>query len=466
MRYSEKENKAFKNLFKDIFSEVHVLDDPKIFGPEVKFRHRKYKGELDAILLYENIVCVVGINGSKDLSEIEKEVNQFYAKLDSLEASGHLQDIYIDIIAKPDKFVSGKEKAEQILTSIQERIKKIEKKQDIILRKIFFCPNVQFDETNLEKLRKEKKFVIDKDLLGYLSEISKRLDKQYAFRDIMHFLNIRKVDFQKKDSSKKPGTASPFLDVSRIELETDKVIMYSHSARIEDLEEFVTVLRIAQKYDKKGFQRMVKESRLNKIDKDYLSSNDTFPNNIIFALNPEVYKGERDVYNKDDKEVILREEYNSLILIDGQHRFFSFIKGGKKERQILISLILFQGGDVGDNFLSMEKMFYKINKTQEKIDPNLSFTIKARIDPASEEYFWYEVFKKLDKKSFFAGRYSFKESTLRKQEAKKSMLSVIAYGGVLNLNKKFTKNNITVEGLRAFYEGNNSKKDIDRKSVV
>jgi hypothetical protein len=67
----------------------------------------------------------------------------------------------------------------------------------------------------------------------------------------------------------------------------------------------------------------------------------------------------------------------------------------------------------------MEKTFYKINKTQERVDPNLSFILKARIDPESEENFWYTVFKKLDTKGFFSKRFSFKETTMKKMIQKR-----------------------------------------------
>jgi DGQHR domain-containing protein len=233
-------------------------------------------------------------------------------------------------------------------------------------------------------------------------------------------------------------------------LEKDKIVMYSFSPRVEDIMEYITVLRMARKYDKKGFQRMVKLTRLNKMS-EYLEKNETFPNNIIIALDPETYKKEENFYTTEDgEEIALFDEYNSLIIIDGQHRFFSFVKGDKLDRQILITLIFFKEGDKDD--LVMEKLFYKINKTQERIDPNLSFILEAKIEPNSEANFWYNVFKnRLDRKGFFAGRFSFKETTMKKGESKKSIISVITYGGVLGLNKKYKRRGMEVNGLDVFY---------------
>ena len=81
MKYSE--NEKFINLFKDVFQELHVFDDPKIFGPEIKLRESKKDGEVDAILFHENIVCLVGINDGQNLGNIEKEISHYYVRLNS-----------------------------------------------------------------------------------------------------------------------------------------------------------------------------------------------------------------------------------------------------------------------------------------------------------------------------------------------------------------------------------------------
>ena len=103
-------------------------------------------------------------------------------------------------------------------------------------------------------------------------------------------------------------------------------------------------------------------------------------------------------------------------------------------------------------------MFYKINKTQERIDPNLSFFLKAKIDPDSDEGFWCEVFTRLNKKGFFVDRFSFKEATLKRGDPKRGLISVVTYGGVLRLNKTYKRKGIVSEGLNVFY-ANDRKRD-------
>ena len=138
--------------------------------------------------------------------------------------------------------------------------------------------------------------------------------------------------------------------------------MYSLTLRVENIIDYVTVLRMARKYDKRGFQRMIKSSRLERISKDYLKEHETFPNNIIIALNPDIYIKEKDFFTEDDsrKTITFFDEYNSLIIIDGQHRYFSFVKGNQLGRFILVTLIYLKGLDEDEKYLLMDKMFYKI----------------------------------------------------------------------------------------------------------
>lgn len=456
MRKKYSANELFMNFAQNLGFKFYIFDDEQSLGKEIKLIEKSKGMEIDAIMLYKNIICLVEITKGAGKNIIRK-IENFFEKLDKVY---YPEDMNLELKINTKKDVSKKkQRAETMLNEINDHIKNFKKDYELILVKLVFCPNKRLDEEFVNERQINKEFIVDKDIYEYFDEVLRRLNKDFLFNDFMHFLGIRKVDLKKIGTSKtrKPGRTQPFK-VDRLELEKDRIIMYSLSLRVEDIVDYVTVLRMARKYDKKGFQRMVKARRLRKINEEYLSKNETFPNNIIIALNPEIYNSEEEFYNKENKELTFFDEFNSLIIIDGQHRFFSFVKGNKLNRYILVTLIFFKGENEEENYLLMYRMFYKINKTQERIDPNLSFILKARIDPESEENFWYEVFKKLDKIGFFAGRFSFKETTLRKK-AKKSIISVIKYGGVLRLNKTYKKNGIQVDGLNIFY-GEDKEKNI------
>ena len=122
---------------------------------------------------------------------------------------------------------------------------------------------------------------------------------------------------------------------------------------------------------------MVDGDRLRKINAGYLAKNETFPNNIIIALNPEVYSSEQMFFTSTGSggqgQLAFSNEFNSLVMIDGQHRFFSLYMGKKTDRVIFATFLFFKSESLDDRFMQMYKMYYEINKNKVKIDPNLSF---------------------------------------------------------------------------------------------
>ena len=443
-------NEILRNFGQTLGFKVDIFDDPRHLGPEIKLIENKNRCEIDAIMIYRNIYVIVGINAGKGMS-VTGKMEKFFSKLNTFSKFESLS-LVINTSAKAGKNIkSKKEKAIHTLNDILAHARIISKEYNIILIKLFFCPEKRIDESIITGFRSDNNILIDKDMYEYLQEVNTRLDKSYMFNDFMHFLQVYKISLEKKGTSRVgvPAKIKSYT-VDELPLVRDKTTLYSSSLRVEDIKDYVTVMRVARKYDKRGFQRMVKANRLTKINDEYLASSETFPNNIIIALNPSIYKDPSDFYNEKKNILSLYDEFNSLIIIDGQHRFFSFVKGKKIERFILVTFIYFGEKNIEENYTYMYKIFYKINKKHEKLDPNLSFSLMARIDVDSPEYFWYNVFKQLDKRGFFANRFSFKETTLKK-ERKKSIVSVIQYGGILRLNTPSNRKGFKVDGLSVFY---------------
>ena len=453
MTYSA--NEELKKLAQNMGFEIFLFDDPTNLSSKIKVNETSKNREIDAVMQYKNLICLVEIDkGERD--NIVKKIKEFFEKLDRVNKPEQI-NLAVKVTSRHSNDLTQKvEEVNGQIKTIKDRLDTYSTEYKCVLKKIFFAPNKQLDEEFMSVERKKGGIIIDKDTYEYFKAVLDRLDKKSLFNDFMYFLGVRKADLEKKKQTSRtgePAQSQPYR-TERLEIDRDRVIMYSLSATVEDIRNYVTTLRIAQKYNKKGFQRMVKANRLNKINSEYLAHNYTFPNNIIVALDPNIYKTEKNFYNSGEKKLRFFDEYNSLIIIDGQHRFFSFIKGNKVERPILINLLFFKKYKE-DSYL-MEKMFYEINKKQERIDPNLSFMLKARIEPESSENFWYSVLKQLDKAGFFRGKFSFKETTMR-YEVKKSIISVVTYGGLLTLNKEYKKQGLLVNGLNSFY--NDKKED-------
>lgn len=432
--------------------QCRIFDDPGKLAPQIKLREGSKDAEVDAVLCFKNLITLVGINRGKS-EHAQRELKKF---ADGLDKATDVASLKLELkISGRDKtkIATAISEGNKMLDEVKLHIKTVTSTFDPILVKLFCCPSVEIDAEEHDNYRKKGVLILDKDVQEYFEAVLARIDKHFLLNEFMHYVGLRKTDFTARGTSKlkQPGQTSPY-EANRLELTKDKINMYFLSMQVDDIIDFVTVLRISQKYDRRGFQRMVKPARLTSINRKYLSANETFPNSIIMALDPAIYTIEDAFYKqtKSGNELRLFDEYNSLILIDGQHRFFSFVKGGKTDRRFLATLIFFKGDDLNSKYELMDKMFYNINKTQERIDPNLSFILKARIDPESEDAFWYPVFRKLDQRGFFAKRFSFKETVMRGQ-SEKSIISVVKYGGVLALNKRTKRGDIEVNGLTSIY---------------
>ncbi len=448
MSYSA--NDELKELVEFLNFDIYLFDDPVIYCEQIKLREKKKEKEVDALILHDNILLVVGINEGINENNILKEIRDYFQRLDLLNCE-NINNLEIVVTAKDKESIKNKIlQAETDLNQIKQNIETQSADYYINLRKIFFVPNIILDDEFIREKRDCNEFIIDKDLFSYFIEVTNTLGKDNLRNEFFHYLNIQKYELEKRSLTKlkKPGKTSPYK-VTRMELEKSKMIMYTTTMRVEELIEYVTVWRIAQKYDKNSFQRMLSK-RIYSIDETYLNKNETFPNNVIILLDPMLYNSENDFYNKDQETLELFKEFNSLIIIDGQHRFFSFVVGNKTSRNILASFLFLKGGSDIEKFQCIANTFYQINKNQKRIDPNLAFILDALLNPNSEEYFWYNVFKKLDKKGFFRERFSFKESVIRDRR-RRSAISLLKYGGVINLNNPRSKKGINFPGLNIFY---------------
>ena len=447
-------NEELRTLCQKLGFDVQFFDDPEL-GSQILLRDARMKGEVDAIDFFQNLVLLVGINSGSGES-VESERRKF---LDNLQHISSVSDMSLSINAAFSKEEKKANKprvdaAQERLDAVLNQVMSLQAKGfEPIVRRLFFCPGRKIERAINSR---PGELTIDKDAFDYFRIVSERLDRDYLRRDFFYFASVKKGDLERKSPSKS-GTRpkSGGFDVIRVPIEADKIIAYPLSLRVEDLQEYVTVLRLSQKYDKRGFQRMVDGDRLRKINAGYLAKNETFPNNIIIALNPEVYSSEQMFFTSTGSggqgQLAFSNEFNSLVMIDGQHRFFSLYMGKKTDRVIFATFLFFKSESLDDRFLQMYKMFYEINKNQVKIDPNLSFVLKARIEPGSLEAFWYDVFTRLDRGGgFFKDRYSFREGNMR-EEGMQSIFSVVQYGGILGLAGDLRRKGRSYPGLESIY---------------
>lgn len=435
-------NKYLYEISNKLNFKCKIFDD----GDGVNLQNKAGNCDIDAIIYFKNLILLIEVYSGTNEGQADDKIKKLQIGLKDILCT---KDMLSNL--KVEGLKTKKVEKDKDLKLIFSNLKKQEKdKYNIIIKKIFFSPNLDIKIDTKDNYRKKDIFILDKEIFNYLNQIYETLDDKYSIREFLNFLNIQKIELEKNNPaySGSPAQKKP-MNVSSLDIEKGKIKMYSCPCLVSDIEELVTVFRpINKKYNTEGFQRMIKRDRIEKILSGYLKSNETFPNNIILALEPSLYKDEKDfiINNKNNQtQLKLYDEYNSLMIIDGQHRFFSLLKC-KGERKILVTFVYYNN-KIDKAILKMHETFYEINKKQDRIDPSLSFVLQAKINKESQESFWFDILKTLNNSSgFFKNKISFKEKQLRYKD-EKSILSVITYGGLLKLNNKSKK----IEGLEYFY---------------
>lgn len=129
-----------------------------------------------------------------------------------------------------------------------------------------------------------------------------------------------------------------------------------------------------------SYQRMLKKTRLDKIDK-FISAGGYFPNNVIlnFTKSP---KFERKQKVGDIVYGILKfpPYYASAWVIDGQHRLYGYANNEKKSKDT-VPVLAFESLDVKEQ----AKLFVEINKEQKAVSSNLLWDLYSDIYRDSKE---------------------------------------------------------------------------------
>lgn len=170
------------------------------------------------------------------------------------------------------------------------------------------------------------------------------------------------------------------------------------------------------------YQRMVHKKKIGQIRQYLLSKKRVFLNNIIVSLPPDVriLKGGEEIKGDVDEtqeiRIQLPERPNSVCLIDGQHRVYSYHSGGTNEDEIrklrkhlnlLVTGIVFP--DEYSETLRTQfeaRLFLEINSTQTGAKSDLKQEIGVILKPFSIESISRRVLMQLGREGPLAGMLS------------------------------------------------------------
>jgi DGQHR domain-containing protein len=190
------------------------------------------------------------------------------------------------------------------------------------------------------------------------------------------------------------------------------------------------------------YQRMISRAKVEAIRKYLLNEKRVFINNIIVTLpsntqltldNGQTIDPSKITQTKPGN-IQLPSEYNSICLIDGQHRVFSYYEGGKDEaaisllriqQNLLVTGIIYpQGISRTDRSKFEATLFLEINATQTNARSELKQAIGVLLRPFSQDSIARQIVNSLNDKNALGGhfeRYFFDKGKIK-------TTTIVSYG--------------------------------------
>jgi DGQHR domain-containing protein len=171
------------------------------------------------------------------------------------------------------------------------------------------------------------------------------------------------------------------------------------------------------------YQRMISRTKIESIRKYLLNKKRVFINNIIVTL-PSSTQLTRDngqtidpskITQTEPGNIQLPFEYNSIGLIDGQHRVFSYYEGGKDEvainilrlqQNLLVTGVIYpQGISRADRSKFEATLFLEINATQTNAKSDLKQAIGVLLQPFSQDSIARQIVNALNDQGALGGQF-------------------------------------------------------------
>lgn len=413
----KKKDKKFGNAIKKIFTYAG-FESISTEGTNFKIGFREH--EFDHCFIYENIIVLCERTiGQKDGDHIRKK----------------------------------KESYEVILSYKKEFLDKLrEKKPEIdidnfpenryIVKYLYFSLNT-LDLSSEEEERYSPIKFVDQDTFYYFQNITECLRKSSRY-EIFKYLGISQSDIGKKSTK---STSNDFdvtilhpVDVTGY----GDVRMVSFMISPADIIENAYVLRKDNWEESMDlYQRMVTKNRINAIRKFVIKGKKTFLNNIILSLpNGVVFKDGDKVVKIDDMgenhcyTMTLKSAFNSIGIIDGQHRVYAYYENNiedqdektisklRKELNLLVTGIIYPESWSESKKRAFEsELFLEINKNPQKVKSDLIMYIEMSKNPFDDASIAREILSNLNNRSVLQGL--FQMNSLQKASIK--MTSIIKY---------------------------------------
>ncbi|MFH2116730.1 MAG: DGQHR domain-containing protein [Bacillota bacterium] len=322
--------------------------------------------------------------------------------------------------------------------------------------KIFYLyfSKQRIDFNDIDKARYDKLRFIDIGTYNYLVNLSKCLKHSFVY-EILRFLDVNYNDYG--SVSPGGGTPLPTRDVSIIYPSdvtglNQGVGIVSFMMSPEEIIKTSYVLRKDNWEEKIGlYQRLITEKRIKSVRKFILETKRTFFNNIIVGL-PEAIK----IYGQDGTEISineldryqnctmkLSEGFNTLCIIDGQHRVYSYYENDisdseeiavsnlRNKLNLLVTGIIFpkEWSEIKKREFQSD-IFVQINKNSKNVASDILTHIESTKNPFSPMAIARKTLEKMNISEPFKNL--FELSLVEKARIKVSSITQFALSALVN----------------------------------
>lgn len=303
--------------------------------------------------------------------------------------------------------------------------------------------NLYFTQNELPEIKEKRKrfseiIFVEPQTLNYFHRISTCIKLTARF-EIFRFLEIECKDVgpSKTDLDMKTITAPIICPKDSIGI-SDGIRVVSFMMSADLLLKTSYVMR-KDSWEKSNwpYQRLIEKDKITKIRRFLVKSGETFYNNIIVGLPSTVrFKNESGDFVSIEKigdlencKLVINEEWNSICVIDGQHRIFAHYMGPENDKlepkvaplrqklHLLVTGLIFPPDMSLISVAEIQsRLFLEINSNAKSVPADVLLHIKMISNPFSDIGLARRVIEQLNKKDIF--RNQFELSTISKSKIK------------------------------------------------
>lgn len=365
------------NLIRSIFRLSGFKRDPKAADKEFEFKDQK--SDFDDYFVYENVLLCFEYTTSKKASDHLKTKKIVYDLIDGDE------EAFVTYIC--DKFETIKDAL--LVNYLPEQV----------IVKIVYCPRNDLAQKYRDKISYPK--YLDFHSARYFQSLVKSIKYSARF-EIFDLLSID------ESSVGRDGVIAPSIKrhYSGMLLPASSsgyglgVKVVSFYACAQDLLEQAYVFRKSGWKDKTGgYQRLLKPAKLTGLRQHIKHKRSVFPTNVVVSLPSSTRfcdEDGNDIEMKDytqisPVEIEYEKSANSIGLIDGQHRVYSYhetqdddptIKMERSKRNLLVTGFVFpKSWPQAKRSVFEAELFLEVNGEQTSVPSDVKLFVKLFSDP-------------------------------------------------------------------------------------